>query len=90
MSDEQYMKAVDSGTLPRLTRKENAVIWWITILLIINTVDFVSYTSVQILIAVDIFKGQVSQVYEVWTFVCLFWIDILCLTNGMCFLLLFK
>lgn len=63
---------------------------WIILVLIINTINFVLYNTVQILITVDIYQEERSLTFEIFSIVCLFWVDILCLTNGMCFLVLFK
>jgi hypothetical protein len=63
---------------------------WIVLVLAINTINYVVYQTVQMLITVDIFEEKFSTTFEIYQVVCLFWVDILCLTNGMCFLVLFK
>ncbi|TNV80167.1 hypothetical protein FGO68_gene13820 [Halteria grandinella] len=63
---------------------------WIITVLTINTIDLIAYTIIQFLIALAAFKGDNNRIYEIWCFVCIFWVDILCLTNGLCFLMVFK
>ena len=73
-----------------LSKKTKAIFAWIGIVLSINTLNYIAFNTIQILITVQVFKELSTKTYEIWTFICLFWIDLLTLTNGMCFLVLFK
>lgn len=58
--------------------------------LIVNSANLLIQIVVQILITINVFKREESCVFEWYTVICIFWVDILILTNGLCFLLLFK
>ena len=64
---------------------------WILFVLFINSVDFISYVVVQVLIEIDYFRNEGwSDIYDIYKLVCIFWVDLLCITNGLCFLVLFQ
>lgn len=67
-----------------------AAIGWIILVLSVNSINYIAYTVIEILIAVDISLNKESPIFDIFTAVSLFWIDVLNLTNGLCFLLLFK
>jgi hypothetical protein len=46
---------------------------------------------IQVLITINVFKNDDKAcIFEWYTFFCIFWLDILTLLNGLCFLLLFQ
>jgi hypothetical protein len=64
---------------------------WILFVLFINSVDFISYVVVQVLIEIDYFRNEGwSDIYDIYNLFCIFWVDLLCITNGLCFLVLFQ
>ena len=74
-----------------VSAKSQALAMWIKFVLFINSVDFISYVIVQILIEVDYLENEGwSTIYEIYKLVCIFWVDLLCITNGLCFLVLFQ
>ncbi len=87
----QYMQS-SGKVMPfvGLSKKTKAIFLWIGLVLSINTLNYVAFNTIQILITIQVFKNLSTNTYAIWTFFCLFWIDLLTLTNGMCFLVLFK
>jgi hypothetical protein len=56
----------------------------------INTVNYISINVISLLVTIDILENSISCLFEIFNTVCLFWLDLLNLTNGLCFLLIFK
>ncbi len=55
-----------------------------------NTINLLSYLIIHILIVEDVAENTSSCLFEIYSFFCVFWIDILTFTNGIGFLMLFK
>jgi hypothetical protein len=64
--------------------------FWCFGVLLVNTVNLVSYEIIQVIIIAQYFQSEHSCLYEVYSFFCIFWVDVLTFTNGIGFLYLFK
>lgn len=72
------------------SKKTKLSIAWGFGVLVINTVNLLSYEIIQVVIMTQYIKTKHSCVYEAYSFFCVFWVDILIFTNGIGFLFLFK
>ena len=72
-----------------LSKKSKVTFAWIIFVLIINTLNVIAYNTFYILILVEELN-QDDTLYEFFLTFCLYWLDVLTLTNGICFLMIFK
>ncbi len=84
--EQKFIKIQSDG----FSKRTKLAIYIITGVLFVNSANLFIQVLMQTLVTIDLFENKKSCTFEWYTLFCIFWLDILSLIDGLCFLLLFK